>query len=70
MQPIKVPAFDTGGTILDWHGGLAAMLGESGARRGSVITARRNLSGQSSCSGPTGSSHPIAAGPTTCGKAF
>jgi 2-haloacid dehalogenase len=34
MQQIKVLAFDTGGTILDWHGGLAAMLGESGARRG------------------------------------
>lgn len=28
MQQIKVLAFDTGGTILDWHGGLAAALAE------------------------------------------
>ena len=34
MAPLKVLAFDTGGTILDWHGGLAAVLAESGARCG------------------------------------
>lgn len=32
MQGIKALAFDTGGTILDWHGGLAAALAECGAR--------------------------------------
>jgi 2-haloacid dehalogenase len=32
MQEIKVLAFDTGGTILDWHGGLVAALAECGAR--------------------------------------
>ena len=26
MKAIKVVAFDTGGTILDWHGGLVAVL--------------------------------------------
>ena len=31
-QEIKALAFDTGGTILDWHGGLAAALAECGAR--------------------------------------
>ncbi len=34
MQDIKVLAFDTGGTILDWHGGLVAALAECGTRRG------------------------------------
>src|SRR5260370_259418 len=34
MHGIKVLAFDTGGTILDWHGGIAAGLAECGARRG------------------------------------
>lgn len=34
MEGIKVLAFDTGGTILDWHGGLVAVLAECGARRG------------------------------------
>jgi 2-haloacid dehalogenase len=33
MNGIKVLAFDTGGTILDWHGGIAAALAECGARR-------------------------------------
>jgi 2-haloacid dehalogenase len=34
MQDIRVLAFDTGGTILDWHGGLVAALAErAGARR-------------------------------------
>ena len=26
MRGVKVLAFDTGGTILDWHGGLVAAL--------------------------------------------
>jgi 2-haloacid dehalogenase len=34
MLAVKVPAFDTGGTILDWHSGLVAALGECGRRRG------------------------------------
>ena len=34
MEAIKVVAFDTGGTILDWHGGLVAVLRECGARCG------------------------------------
>ena len=34
MEAIKVLAFDTGGTILDWHGGLVAALAECGARYG------------------------------------
>lgn len=34
MRGIKVLAFDTGGTILDWHGGLAAALAACGAQRG------------------------------------
>jgi 2-haloacid dehalogenase len=34
MQGIKVLAFDTGGTILDWHGGVVAALAECGVRRG------------------------------------
>ena len=34
MEAIKVLAFDTGGTILDWHGGLVTALAECGARYG------------------------------------
>ena len=31
---IKALTFDTGGTVLDWHGGLVAALGRIGARHG------------------------------------
>ena len=31
MEGIKVLAFDTGGTILDWHSGLVAALRDCGA---------------------------------------
>jgi len=34
MQGIQAIAFDTGGTILDWHGGIVAALAECGGRRG------------------------------------
>ncbi len=34
MPGVKVLAFDTGGTILDWHSGIVAALSECGARRG------------------------------------
>lgn len=34
MEGIKTLAFDTGGTILDWHGGLSRALAEAGRRRG------------------------------------
>jgi 2-haloacid dehalogenase len=34
MDAIKVLAFDTGGTVLDWHGGIAAALAERGRLRG------------------------------------
>jgi 2-haloacid dehalogenase len=34
MEDVKILAFDTGGTILDWHSGIVAALGESGARHG------------------------------------
>lgn len=34
MQGIKALAFDTGGTILDWHSGLKRAFAEAGARRG------------------------------------
>jgi 2-haloacid dehalogenase len=34
MHSIKVLAFDTGGTILDWHHGITAALAEYGTRRG------------------------------------
>jgi 2-haloacid dehalogenase len=34
MQNIKILAFDTGGTILDWHAGLAAALAACGAAHG------------------------------------
>jgi 2-haloacid dehalogenase len=35
LDEIKVLAFDTGGTILDWHSGIVRALAETGARRGS-----------------------------------
>ena len=31
---IKAVAFDTGGTVLDWHGGLVAALGAAGSKHG------------------------------------
>src|SRR3974377_1709018 len=31
---IKALAFDTGGTVLDWHTGIRAALAEAGARHG------------------------------------
>jgi 2-haloacid dehalogenase len=34
MDGIKLLAFDTGGTILDWHSGIVVALSECGARRG------------------------------------
>jgi 2-haloacid dehalogenase len=34
MDRIKALAFDTGGTILDWHAGIVTALSEAGARRG------------------------------------
>lgn len=34
MQHIKALAFDTGGTVLDWHSGIAAALAETGRRHG------------------------------------
>jgi 2-haloacid dehalogenase len=34
MPDVKVLAFDTGGTILDWHSGIVAALSDCGARRG------------------------------------
>jgi 2-haloacid dehalogenase len=34
MDGIKVLAFDTGGTILDWHSGIVRVLAEIGAERG------------------------------------
>ena len=34
MRGVKVLAFDTGGTILDWHGGLVAALADCGTRHG------------------------------------
>ena len=34
MEGIKVLTFDTGGTVLDWHGGLVAVLAGCAARRG------------------------------------
>lgn len=37
MSDVKVLAFDTGGTILDWHGGLVAAFAECGARRGVAL---------------------------------
>jgi 2-haloacid dehalogenase len=34
MPDVKVLAFDTGGTILDWHSGIVAVLSDCGVRRG------------------------------------
>jgi 2-haloacid dehalogenase len=34
MEQIKVLAFDTGGTVLDWHAGLSAEMATWGAARG------------------------------------
>jgi 2-haloacid dehalogenase len=34
IDSVKILAFDTGGTILDWHGGISAVLAEAGRRRG------------------------------------
>src|SRR5688572_21764605 len=34
MEGSKILAFDTGGTILNWHGGIAAALAECAARHG------------------------------------
>jgi 2-haloacid dehalogenase len=34
MDDLKILAFDTGGTILDWHSGISAALAECGKRRG------------------------------------
>ncbi|HTW50352.1 MAG TPA: haloacid dehalogenase type II [Stellaceae bacterium] len=34
MKDLKILAFDTGGTILDWHNGISAALAEAGQRRG------------------------------------
>ncbi len=34
MDQIKVLAFDTGGTILDWHAGIVRVLAQIGARCG------------------------------------
>jgi 2-haloacid dehalogenase len=34
VDGIEVLAFDTGGTILDWHSGIARELSETGGRRG------------------------------------
>jgi len=34
VDGVTVLAFDTGGTVLDWHGGIVAALAECGARRG------------------------------------
>jgi 2-haloacid dehalogenase len=34
MDAIKALAFDTGGTILDWHSGITAALAECGGRHG------------------------------------
>ncbi len=34
MQGIKALTFDTGGTVLDWHGGLSRAMAEVAGRRG------------------------------------
>lgn len=34
MDAVKILAFDTGGTVLDWHSGITAALTECGGRRG------------------------------------
>ena len=33
MEGIKVLAFDTGGTVLDWHAGLTAAMAAWGPRK-------------------------------------
>ena len=33
LSGIKALAFDTGGTVLDWHTGIRAALAQVGARR-------------------------------------
>jgi len=37
IPEIKALTFDTGGTILDWHGGISAALAKAGARQRYVI---------------------------------
>ncbi len=34
LPGVKALAFDTGGTVLDWHSGIRAALAEAGARHG------------------------------------
>ena len=34
---IRALAFDTGGTVLDWHGGLVRALSEVGATHGAAL---------------------------------
>jgi 2-haloacid dehalogenase len=34
LDTVKILSFDTGGTILDWHGGISAAFAEAGQRRG------------------------------------
>ncbi len=34
LDDIEALTFDTGGTILDWHGGFSAALAEAGANHG------------------------------------
>ena len=33
LPGIEALAFDTGGTVLDWHSGIGSVLAETGARR-------------------------------------
>jgi FMN phosphatase YigB (HAD superfamily) len=46
MNGIKALAFDTGGTILDWHGGIVAALAACGARRRVETSGRMLMSRQ------------------------
>ena len=39
---IKAVFFDTGGTVLDWHGGIVKALAGSGRRKGSRRTGMRS----------------------------
>lgn len=34
LSDVKAPAFDTGGTVLDWHFGAATALAQVGKRHG------------------------------------
>ncbi len=34
LSEVKALAFDTGGTVLDWHSGIHSALAEAGARHG------------------------------------